>query len=125
MDSGPATPEGFRAAPEIDADGDKTGRIICYPDFSPNCIVVVNPRKGEIDSTGFVSLSEPTPFHDEVLIKTSAEINAILSRLMADKGARKGHLHVIGTPDGPMLAWVHGTVNRVDDVRAAFRNSHA
>jgi hypothetical protein len=39
MDDKPIPLE-YRAGIEVDAEGDPTGRIICYPDFSGNCVVV-------------------------------------------------------------------------------------
>ena len=110
------TTSGFRAGIEIGPDGEQTGNIICYPSDDPNCKVVREPKPGVLDSTGFLSLPEPAPFHDEVLISATAEINEILVKIMPKQDQTKGNLHVIFSEDGPMLAWVRSRVRATDDI---------
>jgi hypothetical protein len=105
-----------RAGIETDAEGDPTGRIICYPVFSGNCIVVNVPKSGALSSTGFLSLPDPKPFHDEALIKASAEINEIVAKLIAKQDAKQGSLHVVTAKKGPMLVWAKSMVTHTDDL---------
>jgi len=115
MDSSPEE-GGFRAGIETGPDGKSTGSIICYPTFNPNCKVVTLPQPGNVDSTGFLSLSEPTPYHDEALIRATVEINKIVAKLEPHRGSSKGHLHVVFGRDGPMLVWVRAMVMPLDDI---------
>ena len=110
------TPLEYRAGTEIDAEGDPTGRIICYPVFSGNCIVVTVPKSGALSTTGFLSLPDPAPFHDEALIKATAEINEIVARLISKHDAKQGLLHLVTTKNGPMLAWAKSMVMHTDDI---------
>jgi hypothetical protein len=110
------TEAGYKAGIEIGPDGEPTGNIVCYPSFNPNCIVVRTPKVGAVTSTGFLSLPEPTPFHDETLINASVKINEILAKIENRGESRKGHLHVILANDGPMLVWVRTTAMPMDDV---------
>jgi hypothetical protein len=123
MDNEP-TEGGFRAGVEIGPDGEKTGNIICYPSFDPNCIVVRLPKQGALDSTGFLSLPDPLPFHDETLVDATAQINEILTKVLSKKDSRKGDLHVLVTPEGPMLAWVRAMVMETPDVRKIGTMKH-
>jgi hypothetical protein len=111
-----STTSGFKAGIEIGPDGEPTGKIICYPSDVPNCIVVREPKPGAVDSTGFLSLPDPTPFHDDALIKATAEINEILVKLLAKRAPGKGDLHVVHSEEGPMLVWVGSTAKPVDDI---------
>lgn len=114
------TPEsGFRAGIETGPTGDPTGNIICYPSFDPNCKVVRLPEDVASISTGFVSLPEPTRFHDEVLIKATNEINKILMKVAQEtkRDSRKTSLHVFLAEDGPMLIWVDAMAMPMDDIR--------
>ena len=115
MDDKPIPLE-YRAGIEVDAEGDPTGRIICYPDFSGNCVVVQVPKTGALYSTGFLSLPEPSPFHDESLIKATAEINEIVAKLIDKQGAKSGTLHVVTTRKGPILAWAKSMIMHSDDI---------
>jgi hypothetical protein len=108
---------GFRAGIEIGPDGKSTGNIICYPSLEPNCKVVTVPQPSNLTSSGFLSLTEPQPFHDEDLQKASAEINKIvLSVLAENKGKNDRDLHVVLAKDGPMLVWTRAMVMKVDDI---------
>lgn len=111
--------EGFRAGIETGPDGESTGNIICYPSFDPNCKVVRLPKDGASSSTGFLSLPEPTRFHDEVLIKATQEINEILVKVAQEtkRDSRKTSLHVLLADDGPMLIWVDSMAMPMDDIR--------
>jgi hypothetical protein len=115
MDDKPIPLE-YRAGIEVDAEGDPTGRIICYPDFSGNCVVVQVPKTGALSSTGFLSLPDPTPFHDESLIKATAEINEIVARLIGKQESKHGTLHVVTTRKGPILAWAKSMIMHSDDI---------
>jgi hypothetical protein len=107
---------GFKAGIEIGPDGKPTGNIVCYPTFNPNCIVVRLPQGGAVTSTGFLSLPEPTPFHDEVLINATIDINKIVAKVETDCGSRKGQLHVVLTKNGPMLVWARAMVMPMIDI---------
>jgi hypothetical protein len=107
---------GFKAGIEIGPDGEPTGNIICYPTDTPNCIVVREPKKGALDSTGFLSLPDPAPFHDEVLIKATAEINEVIAKVVTKRDPLKGNLHAILSGDGPMLVWVRTMAMPADDI---------
>ena len=124
QNNGP-TEEGFRAGIETGPDGEPTGSIICYPSFSPNCRVVRLPKDGDT-STGFLSLPEPSRFHDEVLINATQEINEILTKVGREtsRDSRKTSLHVLLADDGPMLVWVDTMAMPTDDIRKASRGSH-
>jgi hypothetical protein len=113
------TEGGFRAGIETGPDGEPTGNIICYPSFDPNCKVVRLPEGVASTSTGFVSLPEPTRFHDEVLIKATKEINKILMNVAQEtkQDSRKTSLHVFLADDGPMLIWVDAMAMPMDDIR--------
>jgi hypothetical protein len=117
-------PGGFKAGIEIGPDGEKTGNIVCYPSFDPNCIVVREPKKGALDSTGFLSLPDPVPFHDDTLVKATAEINEILVKVLAKREPRKGDLHVTLSKEGPMLVWVRSTAKAVEDIRGVSTMKH-
>jgi hypothetical protein len=118
QDDGP-TEDGRRAGIETGPDGKPTGNIVCYPSFNPNCIVVSTPSKGEIASTGFLSLPEPTRFHDELLQKATREINDILLRVTreAKRESHKSGLHLFLAKEGPMLIWVDTMAMQTDDIR--------
>ena len=109
--------EGFRAGIVMGPDGKPGDQIICYPSFTPNCIVVVKPSKSDVDSSGFVSPGEPTGYHDHGLVNATAKINEILAEVIDNHGRDDGGLHVIAMPDGPMFAWVKAMVVQSDDVR--------
>ena len=47
--------------------------------------LVSKPSTGNVSSTGFISLPEPTRFHDAHLIKATQEINRILERVEKDR----------------------------------------
>jgi hypothetical protein len=108
---------GFRAGIETGPDGKPTGNVICYPSFTPNCKVVTLPQSGVIDSTGFISLPSPAPYHDETLISVTAEINKMLGSVITKQGHGKAPLHVVFTSDGPMLVWARAMVTSADDIR--------
>lgn len=112
-DNNGTTTKGFKAGIEIGPDGESTGNFICYPSDNPNCKVVREPKTASIESTGFLSLTEPMPFHDETLVEATAKINEILAKVLAKN--EKKELHVIFSEDGPMLAWVRSMVRPVDD----------
>ena len=115
MDDKPIPLE-YRAGIEVDAEGDPTGRLICYPDFSRHCDLVQVPKTGALNTTGFLSLPEPSPFHDESLIKATAEINEIVAKLIDKQGAKSGTLHVVTTRKGPILAWAKSMIMHSDDI---------
>lgn len=115
MDSKPIPLE-YRAGIEVDAEGDPTGRIICYPDFSGNCVVVQVPKSGALTSTGFLSLPDATPFHDGALIKATAEINEIIAKLISKQEAKHETLHLVTTKKGPILAWAKSMIMHSDDI---------
>jgi hypothetical protein len=119
-----AETSGFRAGIERGPDGESTGNIICYPSSDPNCKVVTLPKPGVIDSTGFLSLPEPAPFHDDTLIKATAAINGVLEKVLSTNEPRKGNLHVVFLEDGPMLAWVRSEAMPVDDIRKPGTITH-
>lgn len=108
---------GFKAGIEIGPDGKSTGNIICYPSAAPNCKVVRTPQPGALTTSGFLTVAEPQPFHDEDLQKASAEINRIvLGVLKENKGKNDRDLHVVLANDGPMLVWARAMVMEVDDI---------
>lgn len=115
------TPAGRRAGIETGPDGKSTGFIICYPSDDVNCRVVSTPQPGAIESTGFLSFPEPTPFHDKLLMQATREINQILTKLAreAERESGKRSLHVVLVDDGPMLVWVDRMVMPADDIREA------
>jgi hypothetical protein len=125
MENNQPEPGGFRAGIERGPDGESTGNIICYPSFDPNCKVVTTPKPNSIDSTGFLSLPEPTPFHDETLIKATAAINGVLEKVLSSNEPRKGNLHVIMLDDGPMLAWVRAEAMPINDIRKPMMTHHS
>jgi hypothetical protein len=112
------TPSGRRAGIETGPDGKSTGNIVCYPSDNANCIVVSTPQPGSA-ATGFLSPPEPTPFHDQLLVDATREINGVLTKLaqQVEQDPRRGSLHLILVPDGPMLAWVNSMATPVDDIR--------
>jgi hypothetical protein len=111
------TESGFKAGIETGPDGNPTGEIICYPSSTPNCRVVRLPQPGNIDGSGFLSVPEPQPFHDDDLVKATAEINKILLGVLTDnKGKNDRDLHVVLAKDGPMLVWARAMVMDVDDI---------
>jgi hypothetical protein len=114
-----AEPIGRKAGPETGPDGKPTGFIVCYPSDDLNCIVVSTPQPGAITSTGFLSLPEPTRFHDEVLIQATQEINEVLAKVAreSEEDFRKTSLHLFLAEDGPMLIWVHSMAMPMDDIR--------
>ena len=114
-----STPSGRRAGIETGPDGKSTGNIVCYPSDDANCIVVSTPQSGASTSTGFLSLPEPTRFHDEVLIKATQEINEVLVKVAREtkQGSRKTSLHLFLAEDGPMLIRVHSMAMPMDDIR--------
>ena len=124
MNDGPEE-GGFRAGIETGPDGKSTGNIICYPSFSPNCKVVTLPTGGA--AGGFLSLPEPTRFHDGILIKATQEINHILSKVAKEtKGnPEKTNLHLFLADEGPMLIWVSAMAMRTDDIRDAAAMKHS
>jgi hypothetical protein len=124
MDSGEPIPEGFEYGRIIDAEGDWTGRITCYPSFKDNCTVVLLPKGAAADATGFLTLPDPAPFHDQDLIEATGRINKILLETMRKRGSGKGHLHVLKTRDGPLLAWVENTVLPGGDLPHFNRHGH-
>jgi hypothetical protein len=113
------TPAGRKAGIETGPDGKSTGFIVCYPSDDMNCIVVSTPKPGSITSTGFLSLPEPTPFHDEHLMHATREINVVLTRLAreGERDSRKSGLHLYLAEDGPMLIWVNTMAMPVNDIR--------
>jgi len=113
------TEGGRRAGIETGPDGKPTGNIVCYPSFNPNCIVVSLPSGGASISTGFLSLPEPTRFHDDILIKATREINEVLAKMAREtkRDSRKTSLHLFLAEDGPMLIWVDSMAMPTDDIR--------
>lgn len=113
----------FDAGIEIGPDGEPTGKIICYPNDNCRCIVVREPKSDAQTSTGFLTVSEPTPFHDEVLIRATQEMNAVLTKMAREtkRDSRKTSLHVLLTDDGPMLVWVDAIAAPMKDVREFAR----
>ena len=107
---------GYRAGIEIGPDGEPTGNIICYPSSSPNCKVVRLPQTRDVDSTGFLSLPEPTPYHDQLLQDATGEINKVLTAVLTKAGVRARNLHVVLAKDGPMLVWTQSMAMELDDV---------
>lgn len=124
ISDGPPEEGGFRAGPVIGPDGERTGEIVCFPSFSPNCIVVVKPSKTDVKSTGFLSPGEPTGFHDRSLMNATARINEILAETIENHDGKDGNLHVITMPEGPMLAWVKQTTVNVEDIRTESASHH-
>jgi hypothetical protein len=117
---------GFRAGIETGPDGKPTGNIICYPTFSPNCKVVTLPSANNLNS-GFVSLPEPTRFHDKALIEASQEINKILVKVTQEtkRNNPKASLHVYLAHHGPMLIWADAMAMPTDDIRKGSAMKHA
>lgn len=126
MNEGPEE-DGFRAGIETGPDGKSTGNIICYPSFSPNCKVVTKPQAGNNLNTGFLSLPEPTRFHDKVLIEATEEINKVVARVTQEtkRDNHKASLHVYLAPEGPMLIWADGMAMPTDDIRKGSAAKHA
>jgi hypothetical protein len=118
QNTGP-TEGGFRGGIEIGPDGESTGKIVCYPSFDPNCTVVRLPQPGLSSSGGFISLPEPTHFHDAVLMRATKEINQVLLKMAKETEAdsRKTSLHLFHSKDGPMLIWVDTMAMPTDDIR--------
>lgn len=115
MNDGPEE-GGFRAGVETGPDGEPTGDIICYPSFSPNCKVVRLPQPGNLMASGFLSVPESQPFHDEELQRASAEINKVVLGVLTKNKGNGRVLHVLLAKDGPMLVWTRAMVMEVDDI---------
>jgi hypothetical protein len=52
-------------------------------------------------------------------VDATREINGVLTKLaqQVEQDPRRGSLHLILVPDGPMLAWVNSMATPVDDIR--------
>jgi hypothetical protein len=118
MESQGNSAKGFCIGSDTGPDGKPTGKIVCYPCDNGKCIVVTIPQPGNVNS-GFLSLPEPTPFHDDILIKATQEINEILMKVAREttQDTRKTSLHLLSTNEGPMLLWADSMVMPVDDIR--------
>lgn len=92
-------------------DPDDADQIICFPSNTNRCVPVKPPKKvnGKIVSGGFHSPSGKPDFHDEALRKATQAINEILISVAKSRPHAQstcGHLHLLLTEKGPMLAWV-------------------
>jgi hypothetical protein len=89
---------------------DGTSTVTCFPSDNTRCIVVRVP-KTEAMSAGFFSPKRDSDFHDKGLQQATKKINEILASV--SKRSKEEHLHLLLTERGPMLAWVHMTVETV------------
>jgi hypothetical protein len=89
--------------------------------------VVTKPQAGNNLNTGFLSLPEPTRFHDKVLIEATEEINKVVARVTQEtkRDNHKASLHVYLAPEGPMLIWADGMAMPTDDIRKGSAAKHA
>ncbi len=98
--------KGFDYGVVTDPRGESTGTISCFPSNITRCVVIRQPKP--VTSGGFVSPSKTTSFHDDILVKCTRAINAVISEVMdeIDEDAPSKSLHILITDDGPMLAWL-------------------
>ena len=73
--------------------------LVCHGS-GDECLVMTETWRG------FRTALRPTRSHDEVLIKATEQINAIIKNIPWDFNNKEKQLSFIITRTGPMLAWV-------------------
>ena len=91
---------------------DPFGDFVCYKSEINDCTFIDK----------LVTVTEPTPSHDEELARATDEINAILRKVLEKRRLDKRHLCLLTTHKGPLLAWTFHGID-IDDDEEAFERA--